>query len=154
MSKGKPLTPEEAKKRSHLKTVKRGRIRLQPVTTPLLTKKKVTVSGMKRFVSQLLAAYAPHMVPEALETLRHAMNTGDIRAAETTLKTFEALKSGPGISVNQNNVNAATADNATHRSFESIIRNSALSQNRVIDVGLKEGPPLRMEPVNASDDIE
>ena len=143
----RPVGTPNLTKPPRLKVVKRGRIRLQPISSPALAKKKVTVAGMKRYVSQLLAIYAPHLVPEAMETLRHAMNTGDIRAAEITLKTFDALKSGPGINVQQNNVNAATADNATHRSFESIIRNSALSQGRVIDV-----EPRRLESANATDD--
>jgi hypothetical protein len=123
-----------AKNRGHLKIVKPKAEPLAPIEHPVLRRKRVTPNGLAKYTKALLAALAPHMVPEAFQCLRKAMSEGDINAAVHTLKSFEVLKS-PGMSIQQVNTNTAQSETVRSvKNFDSLMRDRAVEKRITFDV--------------------
>jgi hypothetical protein len=119
----------------HLKVVKKtGSALLEDIEHPVLNRKRVTVKGMVKYKAALLAALAPHLLPETLLSLRKQVADGDTKAADTILKAFDVLRS-PGINVSQTNTNmAATEVVGGHRTYDAYMRDRAVEKRMVLDI--------------------
>jgi hypothetical protein len=94
----------------------------------------VTFKRLPKYVESLLAAVAPVMLPETLDSLRKNIAIGDTRAAEILLKSFKILPVS-GISVTQNNSNTAAAEAVGgHKTFDAYIRDRAVEKRMVVDI--------------------
>lgn len=110
-----------------------------PVTIPAQIAK--TAVGKKRRVSprqltnyqrDIVLAFAPHLLPTAMSALLDKVKERDMRAIEKALQIFDILKEGSGVSIVNQNFNAAMAASAAQsdRSVDQIIRRLAEQEQR------------------------
>ena len=112
-----------------------------PLPTSLQVKKSPPRSVAK-FAEKLLACYAPHLLPEAMEQLRIALVAGEASAIRDTLTAYGLLGGKQGGVVFQNIVNANATANAqaaavtsSARGFDSFMRRKAEAEQetKIID---------------------
>ncbi len=123
--------------------------RLPKVDAPILHKKRVTPKGMPKYIDTLMAAFAPHLIPETLQALRIAISENNIRGVEMVLKAYGITQAGTGLTINNNNANINGAEaGAGHRSLDSFLRDRAVTRMNVIDmkpeVKALDCPPLSL----------
>lgn len=117
---------------------------LTRVTLPSsLQVKKSPPRSVAKFAEKLLACYAPHLLPEAMEQLRIALVAGEPSAIRDTLTAYGLLGGGKGGVVFQNIVQAnaqanaqATAVTSSARGFDSFMRRKAEAdqETKIIEV--------------------
>lgn len=104
---------------------KAGPPALVPLEAKVLKRKRVSLKNLGVFKDQVLAEYAPVLIPELMVQLRKKVNDGSGRELQTGLKMYGLVApSGPSVVINNSNTaNAnAAAGSGGPRSFDSIAR--------------------------------
>lgn len=127
---------------AHLKK-KVKRPELAPIEHAVLKRKRVSPPKLKGYIEALQAAVAPYMLPEAFHALRINMASGDNKAAELVLKSFDIIHSS-GVNVTQTNTNSASSELVGgHKTFDAYMRDRAVEKRVVVDV-----TPEKIEEAN------
>jgi hypothetical protein len=93
---------------------------------PLLEKKSITRRGLQRYNENILALFAPEILPHAMEQIRQGVIKGDKDMIDKAARIYELLRGGGGVTINNmnNNSNSASAQAAASggKGFDAIIR--------------------------------
>lgn len=93
---------------------------------PLLEKKSITRRGLQRYNENLLAVFAPEILPHALEQIRQGVIKGDKDMIDKAARIYELLRGGGGLTINNMNTNNNSAQAAASagggKGFDAIVR--------------------------------
>lgn len=99
------------------------------ISHPILKKKRVTKKGLLRYAEQILSAYAPHLLPQLMESLNERAQAGDVAAMRLIAELY-GLSAKPSVVITNNN---SLNVNNPGAGFDDIIRRMA-QNDEAIDV--------------------
>jgi hypothetical protein len=123
--------------RRSLSLIKKKKNEIGEIDHPTLKRKRITAGKLQKYKEQILAVFAPHLIPEALQQLRVSISLGDTKAIEHTLKAYGILKTGGDINVNQVNQNATEVVAGGYKTYDAFIRDRARDK-RIVDIPPEE----------------